>query len=113
MTTITNTNTNIDIANIKLSKKFKEANIRFQAAWTQWPDDAQSWAIYLNELIDILHYEHHDIQISLIERIAGISTDKAKIEVAQTIRDLETGELFKSGKSYQLDTHLIKSVMAE
>ena len=48
--------------------------------------------------------DHHQIQKNLVEAIAPLTIDKAKIEISQKIRDLETGALIKTGQdSYTLD----------
>lgn len=44
--------------------------------------------------------EHPNLQIALATRIKGLSPSKARLEVAQKIRDLETGAVVKSGESY-------------
>lgn len=55
-----------------------------------------------NAIRDIVRGE---IRQRLIDRIKGQDM-KSKVKIYQTIRDLETRALFKSGKSYQLDIHL-------
>ena len=50
--------------------------------------------------------EHPELQKDLVKSIAPLPIDKARILVYQTIRDLETGALFKSGENYHVHTHL-------
>ena len=68
----------VDITNVKLSEKFKKANVKFQATWGMWLDNAQSWAIYLNEMIDILHSEHPDWSIYTISKVIGRENDSLR-----------------------------------
>jgi len=47
--------------------------------------------------------DHHQIQKNLVEAIASLTIDKAKIVISQKIRDLETGALVRTGQdSYTL-----------
>jgi len=68
----------IDVTNVKLSEKFKKANVKFQSAWGMWLDNAQSWAVYINEMIDILHFEHPDWSIKTISRVIRRENDSLR-----------------------------------
>lgn len=50
--------------------------------------------------------KHPELQESLINQLVTKTNKEAKIEVAQTIMDLETGALFKDGKSYIVHDYL-------
>lgn len=67
--TIIKSDKSVDIDQVQLSEKFKKASYNFHAAWNNWLDDATSWVIYLNEMIEILHDEHPDWSIATISRV--------------------------------------------
>jgi hypothetical protein len=48
--------------------------------------------------------EHPKRQETLVKRIASLTIDQAKIEIAQTIRDLETGATVKIDGEYYFDS---------
>lgn len=51
--------------------------------------------------------EHPELQKDLVDELKNTKDIKAsRVYIYQTIRDLETGALFKSGKSYHVNTYL-------
>jgi ParB/RepB/Spo0J family partition protein len=51
--------------------------------------------------------EHPQLQMELVDELKNTKDIRAsRVAIYQVIRDLETGALFKSGKSYHVHTHL-------